>query len=140
MGVGRRAYDLLRGYVNREWERIQGVERDYAEQELRDVTIGSSARPADAGPTTPEAARHEATGDTRAHARQVLGVGPEASYADIRREFERLNKRSDPTKFPVGSAEATQAADIQRRVQWAYGVLSEDVDPTERRFRSLEIQ
>jgi hypothetical protein len=35
--------------------------------------------------------------------------------------------------------EAAQAIEIQRRVQWAYGVLTEGMDATERRFRTLEI-
>ncbi len=140
MGVGRRAYDLLRGYVNREWDRIQGVEQEHAEWELDEATRGTRPREEFAPvPDYAAPAKAEPTADNHAYARRLLGVEPTATFADVRREFERLNKRSDPTKFPPNSPEAKQAAEIQRRVQWAYAVLSEDADPTERRFRSLEI-
>ena len=131
MSIGRRAYDVLRGYVGREWERIQGLEEDIALAELNE-----DAKPkvkADAGlPPIPEI-------DRAAHARTLLGVGPQAGFTDIRKAFERLNKRSDPSNFPAGSAEATQAAEIQKRVHWAFGVLTEGMDATEKRFKSLEI-
>ena len=34
MSTARRAYDLLRGYVHQEWERIQGLEHSDALEEL----------------------------------------------------------------------------------------------------------
>ncbi len=34
MSMGRRAYDILRGYVGREWERIMSVEEQTALKEL----------------------------------------------------------------------------------------------------------
>ena len=37
MSSARRAYDLLRGYIAHEWERIQGVEEDFAEAELNEA-------------------------------------------------------------------------------------------------------
>jgi hypothetical protein len=57
----------------------------------------------------------------------------------VRKAFARFNKRSDPANFPAGSAEATQATEIQKRVHWAFGVLTENMDATEKRFKSLEI-
>jgi len=129
----RRAYDLLRGYVNREWERIQNVEDNYAEQELRKAM----EVPATVSPLEP--ARLEPTENNIEFARKLLGVTAESSFTDIRREFERLNKRSDPANFPAGSYEARQASEIQKRVLWAYSVLTEGMDTTEKRFRSLEI-
>ena len=133
MSVGKRAYDVLRGYVNREWERIQDLDRLYAERELDDVTT----------PPAPPVSQPQSAPlpeDRTQRARQLLGVGPEASFDELRKAFERLNKRSDPAKFPTGSSEAVQAADIQRRVNWAYQVLTENVDVTEKRFKSLEIE
>ncbi len=131
MSMGRRAYNVLRGYVGREWERIQGLEEDVATQELNAETL-PKAKPASDLPPIPEVNRE-------AHARTLLGVGPQAPFEDIRKAFERLNKRSDPANFPPGSSEATQAAEIQKRVHWAFGVLTEGMDATEKRFKSLEI-
>jgi hypothetical protein len=69
----------------------------------------------------------------------VLGVPKDADFESVRHAFERLCKRSDPTRFPSGSAEARQAEDIRKRVYWAYNLLTANVDETEMRFRSLEI-
>jgi hypothetical protein len=139
MGEARRAYDLLRGYVNREYDRIRGVDLDNAERELNDSLQGympprsTSTPPQTTPPAEPTASRED-------RARRILGVNPDASFDDIRRSFERLNKRGDPSRFPAGSEERDHAASIQKSVQWAYGVLTANVDGLEKRFRSLEIE
>jgi hypothetical protein len=122
----------MRGYVNREWERIRDLEREYAEQELDEPVVARAPQPADQQAALPPV-------DPKERARQLLGVEPDAGFREIRKAFERLNKRSDPANFPAGSPEAAQATDIQRRVNWAYQVLTENVDVTEKRFKSLEI-
>lgn len=135
MGTGRRAYDVLRGYVNQEWERIRGVDDKDALGELNssvDVTSVRVERSVTIEQTT-------TTSDPQAWARRILGVNESADFSEIRKSFERLNTRSDPTKFPEGSQEAKQASDIQRRVQQAYAILTEGIDSTEKRFKSLEI-
>jgi hypothetical protein len=76
--------------------------------------------------------------DPKAYARRLLGVTESTPYEELRKCFERLNQRSDPSNFPAGSYEAEQAAAIQRRVNWAFSLLTEDMDPTDKRFRSLE--
>ena len=133
LSLGRRSYNILRGYVNREWDRLSSVNlsRDEAdaERELSEFMppIKEIVAPADVVPR-------------EVHARRLLGVAHDASFSQIHKTFERLNKRSDPKNFPEGSDEAIHAAQIQKRVNWAYGVLSEGVDTTEKRFRSLEIE
>lgn len=136
MSLAKRAYSILRGYVNREWDRIQALDRLYAEKELAESTQGQAPAP-EAEPQAPKA---PAQTDPKARARELLGVGPDASFEEIRKAFERLNKRSDPRNFPPGSPEAGQAASIQQRVNWAYQTLTEHVDVTEKRFKSLEIE
>jgi hypothetical protein len=138
MSTGRRAYDILRGYVNREWERLQGVELDDAEKELYDSMEPGAAARTTAGPASETIAVGHGPLDS-VKAREVLGVGPEATFAEIRNSFERITKRSDPANFPPGSAEALQAEQIHRRVHRAYAILTEGMDATEKRFRSLEI-
>jgi len=137
MSSGRRAYDILRGYVNREWDRIKGVEFDSAEQELQEALNNPTPRPQTSNPT-PQA-EEVPTLDRQLTASKILGVPINAPFADIQKAFDRLKKRSDASNFPSGSPEAAQAIEIQRRVQWAYGVLTEGMDVTEKRFRTLEI-
>jgi hypothetical protein len=134
MGTARRAYDLMRGYVNREWDRISGSEGSDAQREL-DEAMASTPLPTSSPTTnsTPPPTMKE-------RAQSILGLTPSATFADIRKAFERLNKRSDPKNFPIGSVEAIKAAEIQKQIHWAYGTLTEGMDTTEKRFRSLEIE
>ncbi len=137
MSTGRRAYDLLRGYVNHEWERIQGISGiDPAEAELNEAIAGPGYRRS----TYSESSQQETvvlSDDDLA--RQILGVSTSASFDEIRRAFDKLNDRSDPAKFPVGSMEADHAAEIRSRVHKAFRILSDKFDATETRFKSLEI-
>ena len=135
MSLGKRGYDILRGYIGREWDRINSVERDTAYEELHkdEVVVTRSS-------TTVTHTVESVPVDPKEHARELLGVGPEAPFNEIRKAFQRLNKRADPSNFPEGSDEATVAAKIQQKVQWAYTTLTEDMDTTEKRFRSLEIE
>ncbi len=141
MSTGRRAYDLLRGYVGREYDRLQSVSRISAEMELEQA-MNDPALGANRAFTHTESKRVEPREpvDPKAHAARILGVTPSATFEEIRKCYETLNKRSDPTNFPEGSTERSQASEIQRRVQWAYQTLTENVDATEKRFRSLEIE
>ncbi len=124
----------MRGYVNREWDRISGSEGSDAQREL-DEAMASTPLPTSSPTTssTPPPTMKE-------RAQSILGLAPSATFADIRKAFERLNKRSDPKNFPIGSVEAIKAAEIQKQIHWAYGTLTEGMDTTEKRFRSLEIE
>lgn len=133
MSLGR-AYDLLRGYINREWDRIQGMERLDALQELDEVSTPATS------PASSESGTSTNPPDLKAHARQILGVSPTADFDEIRKAFERLSRRSDPANFPEGTPEANHAADILKKVNWAYRQLTDDVDAMEKRFKSLEIE
>lgn len=135
MSTGRRAYDVLRGYVNQEWERIRGVDDKDAETEL-DQSLSVSSIRVERSVTLQQ---EFISIDPQDWARKILGVTPSAEFTEIRKAFERLNSRSDPGKFPAGSQEAIQAAGIQLRVQQAYAILTDGIDTTEKRFKSLEI-
>lgn len=131
MSTGRRAYDLLRGYVNRELDRIRGVEHADALEELeQSIRIPRTT-------STPETPTEE---DQPKLARRILGVSETDDFLVIRRTFERLDRRADPANFPNGSLEQVQAIELRRRVQWAYTVLTKDVPEVSKRFGSLEIQ
>jgi hypothetical protein len=130
MSGARRAYDLLRGYINREWDRIQGVEELDARRELDQA----SRVPDNAGLPPIE------NQDPMEKARRILGVAADANYETIRKAFERLHQRSDPSNFPDGSEEQRRAESIHKRVMWAYRTLSESVTSSEKRFRNLELE
>ena len=131
-----RAYNILRAYVNREWDRISSVDLSgndvSAQKELEDSLNNPTPRPIKKTILeTPEEAANRA--------RRILGVEAGADFATIRAAFENLHQRSDPGRFPEGSAERSQAASIRTKIDWAFEKLSEGVNSTEKRFRSLEI-
>ncbi len=136
MSTARRAYDLLRGYINNEIDRLKDLELWDAMRELdgpsrEEMELATPSEPTPSVPATPL--------DKKTLARQILGVAEAADFGEIRKAFERLNKRSDPANFPANSPEQRRAADLQKRVTWAYLQLSEGVSDTEKRFRTLEI-
>lgn len=135
MSSARRAYDLVRGYVNREFDRLSNVGKSPEEQELDDAL----SYPAQTAPTTPRQVSLSPE-EERAHACRILGLEPTAPFQEIRKAYETLNQRSDPNRFPEASEERSQAMTIQRRIQWAYRKMTENLDTTEMRFRTLEIE
>ncbi len=146
MSTTRRAYDLLRGYVNREYDRIKGVDFDSAQRELDQAIEGGAPRGGKPGPfnSSSDGSQGQSSDSQEPMSREerasrILGVEVNCSFEQVRKAFERLNKRSEPSNFPVDSRERDQAAQIQKHVQWAYGVLTDEVDTVEKRFRSLEI-
>ena len=131
--MSNRAYNILRAYIGREFERIRGLERLEAMEELE--------RPADwerlEGMDVPRA-ESQPIADPKEYARRLLGVSETATFNEIRTAFERLNERSSPAGFPVGSDEEREAREINKRVNWAYGELAKDFGDTEKRFSTLE--
>lgn len=143
MSEAKRAYNLLRAYVNREFDRLKTLDVQSAWRELEGVVGAQSPNPSTttpghpgpnqpSNPPTPEK-------DYTQTARQILGVEPDASFAEIRRAFEKLSRRSQPVNFEPGSPEAEHAQDLLRKATWAYNYLTKDLDPAQKRFRALEI-
>lgn len=138
MSTGRRAYNLMRAYVGREWDRIKSWERQDALQELEDNATPPQVEAVEQpektviyipkGSSPEEAASH------------ILGVQKNAPFIEVRKAFERLSKRADPERFVENSPEKIQAIDIQKKIHWAYRILTENTSPTEKRFGSLEIE
>jgi hypothetical protein len=139
MSTGRRAYNLLRAYVNREWDRLKSWEREEAMRELEDSGSpkAETKKPEDPERTViyvPEGTTHEEA------ACEILGIKKGAAFAEIRHAFVKLSRRSDPGNFPDGSQEQTQARDVHRKVHWAYRILTDKMSDSEKRFGSLEIE
>ena len=133
MSDAKRAYDVLRGYVNREFDRLRGIDLWEAERELDAPArrTPSSEEPQIAA-AVPE--------DQDALARRVLGVPEKADYEEIHKAYEHLRKRCEPTNFPAGSLEQAHAAELARKIEAAYQRLTDAVPLTEKRFRTLEIE
>lgn len=127
-----RAYNALRGYVEKEWDRIQSMERDQAAQELDTPSSKNSGQ--GQRPTLPSQVAMDAS-----RARRILGVSETAKLEEIRAAYDRLVERSNPKNFPEGSEAQRAATDIQRRIHQAYDILIEQLSITERRFGTLEI-
>jgi hypothetical protein len=130
---------MLRGYVNREWDRLQGVGPEgAAELELEEALRNP---PRSRGVVVDlEDSRPAPIEDQREYARRILGVDPDAEFTVIQRAYLRLVKRSDPANFPEASDERRHATEINLRVEKAYRILTSDIDDTQKRFGSLEIE
>ena len=145
--MSNRAYNLLRAYIGREWDRIESVAGD-ARRELDDYLNGREHRPA---PNTgPEPESQPVRGTKQAEkseeereieeAYRVLNLEPQATLADLKRSFKVLSERSLPSNFPEESEEQKKAAVIHERVHMAYDLLLPILDPRLRRFKSLWIE
>lgn len=134
MDGARRAYDILRGYIGQEWERISSPADDPGRAEF-EAEMARLPQPPPA--TVPTEVAHALTPEA---ARKILGAEPEESFGAVKRRFDRLYERSDPARFAKGSDEARQAANIRTRVAAAFAVLKDAASPTDRRFGTLEIE
>src|SRR5579859_6521162 len=101
MSTARRAYDILRGYVNYGWERIQG-DQTAAERELREAVDQPYEESAIPQERLPEASGPTVTMSVDS-ARKLLDVTPTATSKEIAAAHERVRKAIDPGKFPNGS-------------------------------------
>ena len=141
MSTGRRAYNLLRAYVGREWDRIQSWERLDALKELEvPIKPEPGTETAEREPDPEKTVVYVPEGTSRDEAAaHILGIAKDAKFSEIRFAFVKLSRRSDPSLFEEGTAEYRQARDVYRKVHWAYRTLTEDMSDSDKRFGSLEI-
>jgi glutamyl-tRNA reductase len=138
MSEAKRAYNILRGYVNQEWERVKGLEVMDAWRELDTPVVTTPAAPANSSLDTPTSSMK--ANELEATARTILNVTAKASFDEIRKAFEQINQKVQPQNFESGSEEAKFAQELLRKATWAYQFLTKDMSPSQRRFRSLEIE
>jgi DnaJ-class molecular chaperone len=141
MSTARRAYNLLRAYINREWDRLESVFRADAERELEESLTTTTAPASPQTSDHSERADEETSGEERRleEAYRVLGLSRDASLTDLKRAYKRLSERSRPANFPEGSEERKRAARIHLKVQEAYDTLLPLLDARLRRFKSLDL-
>ena len=148
MSTSRRAYNMVRAYVSREWDRLNGQEAADAWNEL-EQSAGTVAAPTRAPtipvPTPPLTEEQKAAAkelyemEQERLARSVLGVNATDGFEAIHQAYEKVIRRADPARFPAGSDEAKMATEIQSRVERAYRILSKKFSGIERRFQSLDL-
>lgn len=142
MSTSRRAFDLLRAYVNHEVDRLRSSNAMDAWEELEqslDPTKRMPSAPSNSTPSPSDPYAQAPLEDQIRLSRVILGVSETATFDDIRKAYERLNRRSDPSLFPAGSVEQLEAKELNRKINIAYRKLTEALPTTEKRFRSLEI-
>ena len=132
MSSGRRAYDIVRGYVNHGWERVAGVD-DQAEAELR-AALETPSQPATAAPPAPPM-----TVDV---ARRLLGVEEGATARQVEKAYDDLVKAIDPARFTADAQAAARAKELGSRLRMARELAraSAKSDPISDRFSGLEIE
>jgi hypothetical protein len=69
---------------------------------------------------------------------RVLGVEEGADYATVQAAYSKLAERCAPDRFPDGSTERKTADEIRKRVDHAFDMLRDALDPTAGRFDKLE--
>ncbi len=72
-------------------------------------------------------------------ARKILGVAPDANFGAVQTAVLTLRERCAPSRFPDGSQEQAEARIILERVEDAFRVLREALQPEAGRFDRLEI-
>lgn len=155
MSEAKRAYNLLRGYINREWDRVKGLEMLDALKELDSPLSDKQAemkeradgpRATSSASTSPQSSSSStftedlAEENYEATARTILNVHANATFKEVRYAYEKISRRSQPENFPEGSEEAEQAQVLLRRATWAYNFLTKNVSSSEKRFKSLELE
>lgn len=151
MSNGRRFYNMLSGYIDREWERIrdiveQGAEHRPAAEEEFEQAMGRKYEKVPAEPTQPDAPRmtdpptpappQTVVTELECHY-AVLGVPNGADFAVVRYAYQKLVRRADPARFVDGSESAKQAEQVRARVEEAYDKLRRALDPRSARFSDL---
>lgn len=125
----------MRAFVNREWERLKGLDMIEA---LRELDTPSSRQEIE--PKAPLEPKLPVEMDHATAARNILGVTEKDGFDQVHQAFERISRSTQPGTFDEGSAESEHAQLLLRRATWAYNYLTKDLSSTEKRFRSLEIE
>ncbi len=87
------------------------------------------------GPTSPSATQSDPT----LTAYKILGIPPGSDFLTVQTAANKLRERCALSRFPDGTAEQNEARIILQKVEEAYQVLQNALDPGAGRFDKLEI-
>jgi hypothetical protein len=141
MSSGKRAYDILRGYVNHGWDRLQGSEQNTAEAELREALEQPLGRPMRQTPeSNPETASRPIASISVEAARRLLDVPATATSKQIKAAHDGLRTKLDASRFPAGSEAQERSRHLCFMIDAAQRVLIDNLDPTIKRFEDLQVE
>lgn len=136
-----RAFNIGRGYFDRAKDAILGgaTADDVATKELDDALNNPAVVAQIEANNDEKQLRKELTEMSEDEARLILGLDKDAKYPVVKSQHEkflsRINEfgKNNPTKKSIADRE-------RRRIEKAFTILSKNVDSTEKRFGSLEIE
>ena len=136
-----RAFNIGRGYFDRAKDAILGgADADQvAAAELEEALANPVITAQVEANNAEKSLRQELTEMTEEEARLILGLDKDAKYPVVKSQHEkflsRINEfgKNNPTKKSIADRE-------RRRIEKAFAILSKNVDSTEKRFGSLEIE
>ena len=70
---------------------------------------------------------------------KIIGVPPGSDYLTVQTAVNKLRERCAPSRFPNGSVEQSESQMILQKVEEAYQVLQNTLDPGAGRFDKLEL-
>ncbi|MEM4409931.1 MAG: J domain-containing protein, partial [Candidatus Caldarchaeum sp.] len=117
MSLVRRAYNLLRAHLHREWERVEGLFERSAREELEGY-LSKQVEDIPEKESVPAVSLGEKMTDELAY--QILNLPWTAGVDDLQRAYLRMSERTLPANFPEGSEERKKAVLLHVRVQEAY--------------------
>ncbi len=136
-----RAFNIGRGYFDRAKDAILGgaTADDVASKELDDALNNPAAVAQIEANNDEKQLRKELLEMSEDEARLILGLDKDAKYPLVKSQHEkflsRINEfaKNNPAKKSIADRE-------RRRIEKAFTILSKNVDSTEKRFGSLEIE
>ena len=141
MSEFERAFNIGRGYFDKAKEAILGGASadDVATAEL-DEALNNPVLVAQVEANNAEKQlRTELAEMSEEEARLVLGLDKDAKYPAVKSQHEKFLSRIN--EFAKNNPAKKQIADRERRrIEKAFALLSKNVDSTEKRFGSLEIE
>ncbi len=70
---------------------------------------------------------------------KIIGIPPGSDYLTVQTAVNKLRERCAPSRFPNGSVEQSESQMILQKVEEAYQVLQNALDPGAGRFDKLEL-
>jgi hypothetical protein len=141
MSEFERAFNIGRGYFDKAKDAILGGASadDVATAEL-DEALNNPVLAAQVEANNAEKQlRTELAEMSEEEARLVLGLDKDAKYPAVKSQHEKFLSRIN--EFAKNNPAKKQIADRERRrIEKAFALLSKNVDSTEKRFGSLEIE
>jgi hypothetical protein len=142
-----RVYRVAKAYLDAARDRLGEID-SLAQEELSRSLSRDDIRIPDPPPASSNdplerarakiAAAQQTMTDPVQTAYKIIGVAPGSDYVTVQQAVTKLRERCAPTRFPDGSQEQAETRVILQRVEEAFQVLSNTLNPGAGRFDKLE--